>query len=842
MCQNKTYVFIFIAMIYYFGYFHGVDVIPGQDDEIAPSKEHPNQDFLIFQNSTMDKAETGVVRLQTAADTPITESQETKLRPLLEALEQALEKKESKAFIVKKLKKLNILPDNQIDGLDAININTMLTQFSATASSSEHYTRTGLATFAVLETGYFSGIPVFLNAFVFYFTLPFLPKGHILTTAGRHDDGGRTWFGLRRAHLAIYLMIQYGLIFTANTWLFLKTYKMNTTERKQQGTAGRQFRSLFLNIRRFLDLLIAAVFTYVGYRLYQATPEGWLVGGFSTTNWTIDPSECGAEFHENLAGEMYFAFMAFATFQLLETLVVVLNSPIAEPDQVLGRLSGQPVWLWYLVLYFSPFDDAAFPILMECVRLISSAIFRFFKQEDYYVGPITKGMEFFQMAATFFFACHYPKVLYIRFPNLIQGAVTMIWNLRWLFKKIIAPCTWGTDWVSNTTTEHVTVYIPSDAPTAVRIPGKPGRWIIKKDVQVRLDKTKMKVEMEGAMREVLHLYDEAGAFFKDYLISNHMDDIDQHRLVYKRYNQSVSSALSSQGRDIESLTFGDAYMQFRSNCLAKDFNRAVPNQANRIAFNPVAVMKHNGKYHGVECYLYGHYKKWNNNGLWPDILLSVDDIPSCFSHFSYQHTQGREMVTDIQGIDASRGSLRHIFTDPQMHTVPYCKTFGIGNISSRGMQNFLSTHICGHTCHSMGLNNGNYSGVWSDGSEAQIKVQKMLKLKIAGRCFIIAFTFYLFELFLDTFLPNWNFVNTFARYVVYFCTFLGIYIKANKYQEQSGQTKCKSAIYIFGAGLLLYLVNLFFDWISWGGFTRYLVYTVVGISVFLIVGRKVKND
>ena len=58
-------------------------VIKCQDKEISK--------IFFFQNSTMDKAETGVVRLRTAADTPITESQETKLRPLLEALEQALD-------------------------------------------------------------------------------------------------------------------------------------------------------------------------------------------------------------------------------------------------------------------------------------------------------------------------------------------------------------------------------------------------------------------------------------------------------------------------------------------------------------------------------------------------------------------------------------------------------------------------------------------------------------------------------------------------------------------------------------------------------------------------------
>ena len=104
-------------------------------------------------------------------------------------------------------------------------------------------------------------------------------------------------------------------------------------------------------------------------------------------------------------------------------------------------------------------------------------------------------------------------------------------------------------------------------------------------------------------------------------------------------------------------------------------------------FAPVAVMLYKDEYYSVECYLHGHYKKYNNNHLWPEALLSHDDIPGCFSHFTYEHTQCKEIVTDIQGIESSKGSLRYIFTDPH-HAPSKIDEYGQGNLSNRGMDEF----------------------------------------------------------------------------------------------------------------------------------------------------------
>ena len=766
--------------VLFVAYLHGVDVLPGRSDEILPTPTNPEQDFLVVHDNTFDDVEPGVVRLLTHDGIPITEEDELKLRPLLEALEIAVESAgasqsadaSTEVLSLKSdIEKLHILPSEQVDGLNGQKINAMLTQFGATASSSEHLTRVTLAGMAVLHGGY-SGIPVFMHAFVYNLALPFLPKGHPETTAGRHDDGGRTWYGLRRADLALFLIVQYSVMYTANAFVFLKTYGMSVEDRQKKGTAGKQFRSLFLNVRRGLDVIIACLFIYVGWRLVAAAPEGWLIGGFFT-NGMVDPSECTAEFHSSLGGEMHFAFLVFAGFQMFETIVVVLNVSIhlAKPDVVIGRLSGLPVWFWYLVMYFTPYDDAAFPMLLECFRLISSALFRFFKREDMYFGPLTQALELAHMIGTIFFNCHYPKVLFIRFPKLWEGTRTVMWNAHWLCRKIISPSTSGLHWVASLNTDHVTVYVPSEDESAQPLPGRPGRWLVKENVCVRLAKEKMTLEMEGAMRDPLHLYDEEGVLFKDQLLKDGLGDLDPYCLLYKRYKST-----KDMDEDVTDVTFRDAHMQYKAHALAKEFNKRLSNTRNRIAFAPAAVMLYNGDYYGVEPFLDGHYKRYGNNGLFPDALLSTDEIPGCFSHFTYEYTGKSEIVVDIQGVENSKGSLRYIFTDPQMHSVPKTDEngtlkYGKGNFGNFGMQKFQTGHVCGKYCKSIG--NTNFAATnavtreQQEREENEAQKRELKKLEHVGGILAFACLVYSIELLLATYLPNWNFVDPLARAVVY---------------------------------------------------------------------------
>ena len=57
----------------------------------------------------------------------------------------------------------------------------------------------------------------------------------------------------------------------------------------------------------------------------------------------------------------------------------------------------------------------------------------------------------------------------------------------------------------------------------------------------------MKVEMVGAMREPLHMYDENGTIFKKILIQYGLTDLDPCCLIYKRYNNKNKAKIEEYG-------------------------------------------------------------------------------------------------------------------------------------------------------------------------------------------------------------------------------------------------------------------------------------------------------
>lgn len=76
--------------------------------------------------------------------------------------------------------------------------------------------------------------------------------------------------------------------------------------------------------------------------------------------------------------------------------------------------------------------------------------------------------------------------------------------------------------------------------------------------------------------------------------------------------------------------------------------------------------------------------------------------PEAYSHFTYESSQHKILVCDIQGV-------RDAYTDPQIHSVDR-KGFGKGNLGQRGIDKFLQTHRCNAICKYLKLPpiNANY--------------------------------------------------------------------------------------------------------------------------------------
>ncbi len=95
----------------------------------------------------------------------------------------------------------------------------------------------------------------------------------------------------------------------------------------------------------------------------------------------------------------------------------------------------------------------------------------------------------------------------------------------------------------------------------------------------------------------------------------------------------------------------------------------------------------------VERFISGPYRKHNNN--FGFVSEDERNTPQSFSHFTYEASNHRILVVDIQGVG-------DCYTDPQIHSMDGVG-FGKGNMGVRGFDKFLSTHRCNAVCRYLKL-------------------------------------------------------------------------------------------------------------------------------------------
>jgi hypothetical protein len=101
-----------------------------------------------------------------------------------------------------------------------------------------------------------------------------------------------------------------------------------------------------------------------------------------------------------------------------------------------------------------------------------------------------------------------------------------------------------------------------------------------------------------------------------------------------------------------------------------------------------------------EPYIEGRYVKYNGNSGFVN-----EDIPNdpfnraaqAFSHFTFERSQGRFLVSDLQGVGG-------ILTDPVVHTVDR-ERFKLvrTNLHKEGFKFFFGSHVCNGICVKLGL-------------------------------------------------------------------------------------------------------------------------------------------
>lgn len=116
-----------------------------------------------------------------------------------------------------------------------------------------------------------------------------------------------------------------------------------------------------------------------------------------------------------------------------------------------------------------------------------------------------------------------------------------------------------------------------------------------------------------------------------------------------------------------------------------------------ISFIDTFIFKDNQSFYLLEPYLGTEFKKFTNNAFYFDETYDIDiQTVIAFSHWTFEYTNHRYMVTDLQGVgmvltDSTLNTMSHYFPE-------------IGDLGPTGIASFFANHECNKICKVFGLN------------------------------------------------------------------------------------------------------------------------------------------
>lgn len=164
----------------------------------------------------------------------------------------------------------------------------------------------------------------------------------------------------------------------------------------------------------------------------------------------------------------------------------------------------------------------------------------------------------------------------------------------------------------------------------------------------------------------------------------HMKDLsqpgDESRYVLK---------MSKDPNEQTQTYYDDVQMQMEAKMYAQLYN--INNPPKKVDFLDAYVLELKDRPDkpicAVEKFIEGDYKKFNNNWSWSD---DERNTPQAFSHFTFERSNQRLLVCDIQGVG-------NTWTDPQFHSHNQ-EGYGKGNMGADGIKRFFETHKCNAIC------------------------------------------------------------------------------------------------------------------------------------------------
>lgn len=231
------------------------------------------------------------------------------------------------------------------------------------------------------------------------------------------------------------------------------------------------------------------------------------------------------------------------------------------------------------------------------------------------------------------------------------------------------------------------------------------------------------VQLSGTEKVIKHVYDDETEAWEAKTIYVRLDPTvvaeGTNRLVYNIIDLSAAKGKQNKvAKAAKSLkesrqeTFKAVVMQKRCQRLAGKFNSlGAPKQVNFIDACIIEFIQRSSDHTGghpimiMEPRLEGPYKKYSNNFGYVD--KEDRNTPQAFSHFTYQYTNGKMIVVDIQGVKDN-------YTDPQIHSnIPESAPpiWGQGDMGDTGIYKFFESHRCNALCKFYGLHPAPLGGI-----------------------------------------------------------------------------------------------------------------------------------
>jgi hypothetical protein len=106
----------------------------------------------------------------------------------------------------------------------------------------------------------------------------------------------------------------------------------------------------------------------------------------------------------------------------------------------------------------------------------------------------------------------------------------------------------------------------------------------------------------------------------------------------------------------------------------------------------------------VQPYIEEELEKFNNNTGWAN---EEAEMAQALSHFSFHHSEGTRLLSDLQGLWDWEGDHRYILTGVSMMTNGAAGTLGPRDLGAEGIENFFHHHVCNAFCSPTWMKMGN---------------------------------------------------------------------------------------------------------------------------------------